>query len=187
MYQLFFKTPNLLLLLYPFLLIKSMTYSLAIRFFSQFLVTRYRALNNAPHGRYLTEFWNFGIFDMMCWLNGRKIILILRNVITLKIILRNEIPGNNVQFKVTSTKIKYGYQINKKGSISKIKVTSDIFLIRGIFRTLKYTNVGRYLDPCQTYRKVFGKKFQAIIIFAGRSFLDHFQMFGRILNAPMYL
>ena len=49
-----------------------------------------------------------------------------------------------------------------------------MFLIRGIFRTLKYTNVGRYLDPCQTYRKVFGKKFQAIIIFAGRSFLDHF-------------
>ena len=37
-----------------------MTYSLAIRFFSQSLVMRYRALNNAPHRRYLTEFWNFG-------------------------------------------------------------------------------------------------------------------------------
>ena len=60
MYQLFFRTANLLLLLYPLLLIKSMTYSLAIRFFSQSLVMRYRALNNAPHRRYLTEFWNFG-------------------------------------------------------------------------------------------------------------------------------
>ena len=61
MYQLFFMTPNLLLLPYPLLLIKSMIYSLAIRWlFSQSLVMRYRALNNAPHRRYLTEFWNFG-------------------------------------------------------------------------------------------------------------------------------
>ena len=60
MHQLFFRTPTLLLLLYPLLLIKSMTYSFAIRFFSQSLVMRYRALNNAPHRRYLTEFWNFG-------------------------------------------------------------------------------------------------------------------------------
>ena len=60
MYQLFFRTPNLLLLLYPLPLIKSMTCSFAIRFFSQSLVMRYRALNNAPHRRYLTEFWNFG-------------------------------------------------------------------------------------------------------------------------------
>ena len=65
-------------------------------------------------------------------------------------------------------------QINKTGSISKIKMTSDIFLIRGILRTMKYSNVGRYLDPCETYCKVFGKKFQAIIMFAGRSLLDHF-------------
>ena len=62
----------------------------------------------------------------------------------------------------------------KKGSISKIKVTSDIFLIRGIFRTLNYSNFGQYSDPGQTYRKVFGKKFQTINIFAGRYFLDHF-------------
>ena len=65
-------------------------------------------------------------------------------------------------------------KLTKKGSISKIKVTSDIFLICGILRTMKYSNVGWYLDPCQTYGKVFGKKFQAIIILAGRSFLDHF-------------
>ena len=60
MYQLFFRTTNLLLLLYPLLLIKSMTYSLAIRFFNQSLVMRYRALNNALHLRYLTEVRNFG-------------------------------------------------------------------------------------------------------------------------------
>ena len=64
-------------------------------------------------------------------------------------------------------------KLTKKCSISKIKVTSDILLIRGIPRTMKYSNVGRYLDPCQTYCKVFGKTFEAIIIFAGRSFLDH--------------
>ena len=36
-------------------------------------------------------------------LNGRKNIFVLGNVITLQIILRNEIPGNNNLFKVTST------------------------------------------------------------------------------------
>ena len=65
-------------------------------------------------------------------------------------------------------------KLTKKGPISKIKVTSDIFLIGGMLRTMKYSNGGRYLDPCQKYCKVFEKKFQAIIIFAGRSFLDHF-------------
>ena len=65
-------------------------------------------------------------------------------------------------------------KLTKKDSISKIKVTNDILLIRGIFRTLKHSNVGQYLDPCQTYCKVFGKKFQSIIVFAGRSFLDQF-------------
>ena len=59
MYQLSFRTPNLLLLLYSLLIIKSMIYSLAIRFFSRSLVIRYRALNNAHHRTYLTEFWNF--------------------------------------------------------------------------------------------------------------------------------
>ena len=65
-------------------------------------------------------------------------------------------------------------KLTKKSSVSKINVTSDIFLIRDIFRTLKYSNDRRYLHPCQTYCKVFGKRFQAIIIFAGHSFLDHF-------------
>ena len=36
-------------------------------------------------------------------LNGKKIISIFGNVIAFKIILRNEIPGNNGLFKVTST------------------------------------------------------------------------------------
>ena len=164
MYQLFIRTPNLLLLLYPLLLMKSMTYSFAIRFFSQPLVMRYRALNNAPHRRYLTEFWNFG--------NGLRV---KRKESYLYIRKCDNIKNNTkVCSKLQVPKIKYGYQINKKGSFSKIKVTSDIFLIRDIFRTLKHSNVGRYLDPCQTYCKVFGKKFQAIIIFAGSSFLDYF-------------
>ena len=112
---------------------------------------------------------NFGILDMVYELNGTKIIDIFRNAITLKTILRNEIPGNNGLFKV-----KYDYQINKKSSISKISMTSDIFLICGIFRILKYSNARWYLIHYQIYWKVFGKKFQGIIIFAGRSFLDHF-------------
>ena len=40
---------------------------------------------------------------MVYELNGRKNICIFGNVIILKIILRNEIPGNNGLFKVTST------------------------------------------------------------------------------------
>ena len=60
MYQLFFRTRNLLILLSTLLLFKSMTYSFAIRFVSQSLEMRYRTLNNAPHRRYLTEFWNSG-------------------------------------------------------------------------------------------------------------------------------
>ena len=59
----------------------------------------YRALNNAPHRRYLTYF----LFDMVYELNGRKNICIFRNVIALQITPRNEIPGNNNLFKITST------------------------------------------------------------------------------------
>ena len=51
----------------------------------------------------------------------------------------------------------------------------DILIIRGIFRTLEYSKAGWYLDPRQTNCKVFGKKLQAIFIFAKRSFLDHFR------------
>ena len=40
---------------------------------------------------------------MVYELNGRKNIAITGNVITLQIILRNKIPGNNNLFKVTST------------------------------------------------------------------------------------
>ena len=41
--------------------------------------------------------------DMVYELNGRENISIIGNVITLQIILRNEILGNNNLFKVTST------------------------------------------------------------------------------------
>ena len=40
---------------------------------------------------------------MVYELNGSKIIYIFGNVITLKMILRNEIPRNNGLFSVTST------------------------------------------------------------------------------------
>ena len=60
------------------------------------------------------------ILDMVCELNGKKYICIFGNAITIQIILRNEIPGNNDLFIVTSTE-KYGYQI-KKSSISKSNV-----------------------------------------------------------------
>ena len=70
-------------------------------------------------------------------------------------------------------------KLTKKGSTSKIKVTSDIFLIRGIFRTLKYSNVGRYLDPCQTYLKSLWKKVPGYNYFCRmlllRPFLDFWQ------------
>ena len=59
-----------------------------------------RALDNAPHRKYLTEFWDFAYGLRV---NGKKIICIFGNIITLKIILRNKIPGNNDLFKVTST------------------------------------------------------------------------------------
>ena len=54
----------------------------------------YRALNNAPHLRYLTD----RILDMVCGLNGRKNICIFGNVI---IILKNEFPENSDLSKVT--------------------------------------------------------------------------------------
>ena len=40
---------------------------------------------------------------MVYKLNGRKNIYVSGNVITLQVILRNKIPGNNNLFKVTST------------------------------------------------------------------------------------
>ena len=40
---------------------------------------------------------------MVYELNGRKNICTIGNVITLQIIIRNEIPGNDNSFKVAST------------------------------------------------------------------------------------
>ena len=58
-------------------------------------------------------------------------------------------------------KIKYGYQIKRKSSVSKINVarsnTNFYYepwhvrnpdIIGGTFGTLKYSKVRRYLDPC---------------------------------------
>ena len=135
MYHLFFRATNLLILLYPLLLLKSMTYSLAIRFFSQSLVMRYSALNNVPHPRYLIEF---------CYLYIGKC-----NNITNNPKKQNSGKKRLVQ-SYKSLKQNMVTKLTKKGLISKIKVTRDIFVIRGILRTVKYSNVGRYLDPCQT-------------------------------------
>ena len=63
----------------------------------------------------------------------------------------------------------------------------DIFIIRGIFSALEYLKIRRYLDPCQTYCKIFGKKVQAVIIFAGHSFLDHFRCLAGFMYLQMLL
>ena len=67
----------------------------------------------------------------------------------MQIIPRNEIPGNSALLKVTSTE-KYVYQVNKKVPFQKLiphlPRNSDIFIIRGIFRTLENSKVRRYLD-----------------------------------------
>ena len=55
MYQLFFRTTNVLM--YPLLFFKNMGYSLAILFSLSLQRMSYRALINALHWRYLTEFW----------------------------------------------------------------------------------------------------------------------------------
>ena len=103
------------------------------------------------------------------------------NVIALQIILRNEILGSNNVFKVTSTLNKVWLIFDLKGipieksSISKTNVACsntklfslyyepwhtrnpDIFKIHGIFRTLDYSKVRRYLHSSQTYCIVFRK------------------------------
>ena len=159
-----------------------MTYSLAIHFFSHSLVYElYRALNNASHRRYWQNF-GYGIR-----VKRKEKYLYISNVTTLQIIPRDKIPENNCLFKVTSTYYKVWLQI-LKSSILKVTVSCsnaglfslyyepwhirnpDTFMIRGIFRTLDYLKVRRYLDPCQTFCKVFGKTFQAIITFAERPF-----------------
>ena len=72
-----------------------MIYSLAILFFIQSLVyVRAKGLS-------ITH--SMVNLDMVYELNGRKNICIVGNVITLQIILRNIILGNNNLFKVTST------------------------------------------------------------------------------------
>ena len=99
MYHLFFRATNLLILLHPLLLLKSMTYSLAIRFFSQSLVMRYSALNNVPHPRYVIEF---------CYLHIGKCNNITNNP------KKQNSEKNPACSKLQEPKTKYGYQINKK-------------------------------------------------------------------------
>ena len=114
MYQLFFRTSNSinsLLLLYPLLLSKSMTYSLAIRFFSKSLVMRYRALNHAPNQRYLTEFWNFGYGLLVKRKENYSYIWKCNNI---KNNIKKGNSGITASPKLQVPKIKHGYQINKK-------------------------------------------------------------------------
>ena len=48
----------------------------------------------------------------------------------------------------------------------------DVIIIRGIFITLEYSEIRRYLDPVRHNVKSL-VKIPPIIIFAGHSFLDH--------------
>ena len=68
----------------------------------------------------------------------------------------------------------------------------NIFIIRGIFKTLKYSKVQRYLHFCQTFHNVFRKSFQAItnLIFAECSlqkepFASVFKI-GVLKNFPIF-
>ena len=89
-------------------------------------------------------------------MEGKIFVYSERNVITLEIILRNEIPGNNNLFKAIDTLIFVLKQIpnyrKKKKEKSNTNVFSlhheplhirnpDIFIIRDIFRTLEYSKV----------------------------------------------
>ena len=92
----------------------------------------------------------------------KKNICISGNVITLQIIPGNDILENNDLFKVTITSPKKnGYQIKRKNSIPKINVAySKTNLFSTYYESWYARNPGkvpRYLDPCQTYYKVFGK------------------------------
>ena len=87
-----------------------------------------------------------------------------------QIILRNEIVKNNNLFKVTGTLI---FELKRAANCKKKKNSNanvfllhyepwhiqnpGIFIIRDIFKTLKYSKVRRYLHPCQTNFNVFQK------------------------------
>ena len=58
----------------------------------------------------------YGIHLLNLLVNRKKNICIFGNVITLQIILRNEIPGNNNLFKVTDTKNKVWLMFVFKGT-----------------------------------------------------------------------
>ena len=125
---------------------------------------------------------------MVYGFKGGAIICILGNVITLQIILRSKTTGYKDLFKAARL-VNFCFKRNtklRKSSTSKINVACSntklfslcyeqwhirnpsIFLIRGT-RTLEYSKVRQYLDPCQTYSNVFQKKFQAIIILRNAS------------------
>ena len=93
-YQLILRTKNLVTKVWRRIWLLKYDLLLSFSFFQPLL--SYRDLNNAPHRKYLTEFW--------IWFNNeRKNIFILGNLMRLQINQRNEIPGNNDLFKITST------------------------------------------------------------------------------------
>ena len=87
-------------------------------------------------------------------LNGRKNICISGNW-KITTCLKLQVPHQK--------KKKNGYQIKRKSSISKINVAySKTNLFSTYYESWYARNpdkVPRYLDPCQTYYKVFGKSF----------------------------
>ena len=77
-----------------------------------------------------------------------------------------------------NSKLKKGFILRIHGACSNTNLTSGslyyepwrirnpgIFIIRGIFTTLEYSKVRRYLHSCQIFCDVFRKQFQAIISF----------------------
>ena len=130
---------------------------------------------------------------MVCESNGTKNICIFVNVMTMQIIPRNEIPGNSALLKVTSTE-KYVYQVNKKVPFQKLMqlaptLTSEL---RHIHNSWHIQNLGKFksstvfrclLDILQCLWKLF----PGYTCFCRMLLLRLYQMFGRILNTPMYL
>ena len=77
---------------------------------------------------------------------------------------------------------------NKVKKIQKLKIyfepwhirKPDIFIIRGIFRTLKYSKILRYLHPCQSKRS-FLDHFRCLTIWQDSKYTHFLALFTQVL------